>query len=76
MGRPAQKAARNSVVDTWQMPPPIPGSVRVGAITRPSTNPLPAVIGPTVALKENVSPGGTTVPSISRDPLSMLCTRL
>ena len=74
-GSPARKTALNSVVLTWQMPPPTPGVSTPFMITGATSKPAALVRGPTVPLNEKVWPGRTTAPSRSAATCWMLCAR-
>ena len=65
IGRPASNAALNTVVETWQIPPPSPFWSSPLMITGASWKPFAAVRSPVVPLNENVPPGAISVPSIS-----------
>jgi hypothetical protein len=57
--RPASYAALNTVVETWQTPPPRPVCSSPLMITGASRNPFAALRSPVAGLKENVAPGAT-----------------
>ena len=65
IGSPPSYAALNTVVETWQTPPPSPFWSSPLMITGASWKPFSAVRSPVVALNENVAPGLIRVPSIS-----------
>ena len=55
--QPASYAALNTVVETWQTPPPRPVWSSPLMITGASRKPFAAVRSPVVRLNENVAPG-------------------
>jgi hypothetical protein len=76
IGRPASYAALNTVVETWQTPPPRPVWSSPLMITGASRKPRSAVRSPVVPLKEKVAPGAISVRSTSRETSWTLWMRL
>ena len=61
IGSPASYAALNTVVETWQTPPPSPVWSSPFTITGASRKPLAALRSPVVPLNENVVPGAISL---------------
>ena len=68
-------AAVNSVVDTWQMPPPTSSVTSPLEYAVATLKPRSVVRSPTVSLNENVSPGSSRVPLISSSDSAMFVSR-
>ncbi|OPZ50662.1 MAG: hypothetical protein BWY92_00699 [Firmicutes bacterium ADurb.BinA052] len=70
------RAALYRVVDTWHIPPPIPGTSSALTMMSASRKPRSGVLGPTTSLKEKTSPGAMMVPSIMAAPSRIFSDRL
>ena len=75
IGSPARYAARKTVVDTWQMPPPMSCPIFSPSMTWASTKPLSSSIHPIDSLNENSPQGGIKVPFSKLAPTATLVAR-